>query len=266
MKKILNEIKNKFIEWKNIFMQEAKKNSIQLGMILLMLILSYQFGYLLILPLALLIFYFHYKKDDFLLTLSPKLNLLYAFLFSLFIFLASQYVINDGNYLLMPKQDTLGEILIMTLGIALLEEMFFRGYLFNLLKKYMSPTMFIIILSLIYGLYMQSVAGLILGIGLTLMTYYTHSIYPSLFANFMIRILFVTQMFHKTYFQLLNSLYSLNSKMQSLGLLCITLGCLFIAFSFVKKCTYYKVEEKENIYPVYKPTHHKRVYKRKFIH
>lgn len=272
MKNMIQDFKNYCHRQKTLFLSDAKNNMVHCMGILLMMIVSYQYAGLLIIPIVYLLYVKKYRFQQFGLTQTEPINLLYAALFSLFMFLGSQSGWSNTSYRLMSTNQSLLEMLGHTLGIAILEELFFRGYIGNLCKDKVSKIGCICILTVVYGLYMRTAIDLFLGLCLAIIYVTSQSIYPSIFASFVLRCLFYLQLQYPAAFKGLTQLFALSGNIQQVALSLITLGLLSIAIGFACKCKATPLieeareEHQESTYPVYKPTHHKRVYKRKFIH
>ena len=267
MKSIMTEIKEILIKWKDLYMSDVKNNSIHLAMILLVMLFSYRYGYILILMIAGLIHYYHYRFKEFSLNQSQPKNLIFALLFALFIFLGSQKVLINGNYLLLPSGNSFIGILVYTLGFAVMEELFFRGYLAHILNGKTNKAGLILIVTVVYGLYMQSMIGLVLGLGLMLLYVYSDSIYPGIFASFALRCFLYLEQSNPQLFEPLAQFFVQGGEIQTFALQLIVLGFLSIAIGLCLKCKPMENKEKDPsiVYPVAKPTHHKRIYKRKFV-
>lgn len=218
--------------------KDPRKTAVYAGCVIFLCFLPVSFSYLAIIAGAVLIAVFQFKAQDFYFKKSPARNLGYAFLAALFLFLFAQVwlILKSEMIFIIPKVDSLTNILIYSLLLAVVEEMLYRGFMMRLNPGFKHESIWIVIIALIMMLHTRSLSGLCVGIVLATLAIKSDSIYPAIFTSFVVRILITYEYHHIEQFSWLLKYLSARSLIQQIGLILLGFGLFALAMSFACKC------------------------------
>lgn len=194
----MKKVQSRFIEIKNSLIENKDHCFTFLMVYVFGMLVGIQSGYFLLPVLLTVGFFYKLGKLDFYLNETKKRNLFYGIVIAFLMMGIAQMSVarTDHFFIALPSSFGVIECVFFGLVFALFEELFFRGLLLKQLSNKVHPYTALIISTVVFGIYTRSVMGLVMGIALGLLTLKADSLYPSIFANFLLRVLLIYEAFN----------------------------------------------------------------------
>lgn len=239
----MKKVQKRWIELKNELLDNKNRCFTFLMVYVFSVLVGVQSGYFLLPVLLLVGMAYQLKGFDLNLNQTKPSNLIHAIgLAGLFVLLA-QFSIAKTNHFLIALPSSFGAIECIFYGLvfAICEELFFRGLMLKQLSKKIHPTSALILVSLLFGLYTRSMVGIVVGLGLGLLTQKANSVYPALFTNFLFRVILIYEAFNLGQFAGILHMFDASGFVYDWGngliLLGLGLWCIGIALKAKEKVT-----------------------------